>query len=42
MTAKGIASIAVAISLGALIAITEIHRHIAAIIWPALVFIFEQ
>jgi hypothetical protein len=42
MTAKTFGSIAVAIVLGALVAITEIHRHIAAFIWSLMVFIFEQ
>jgi hypothetical protein len=42
MTAKTLGSITIAILLGVLIATTEIHRHIAAMIWPLMVFIFEQ
>ena len=40
--AQGIATLAAAVLLGALVAITEIHRHAAAVVWPLLVFILEQ
>ncbi len=36
------ATLPAAIFLGALVAITEIHRHAAAILWPLFVFILDQ
>lgn len=39
---QGIATLLAAVFLGALVAITEIHRHAAALVWPLFVFILEQ
>lgn len=36
------ATLAAAVFLGALVAITEIHRHAAALLWPLFVFILDH